>query len=483
MRGHPPDSAFPSRPPPQSVVILGGGVAGLAAGHYLARAGHAVTVVERGPVTGGLCASFKSHGFTLDYGPHKLYSVVPGILDELRSIMGDGLLEHRKKNRIRLLGRYMDYPLSLGNLLPLLGPVRATKLGLGYAGALAGGLLGRREPASYEEYILQRFGRGVYELVFEPLAWKVWGDPKQLSAELARARIPSGGASELILRLLELRANTEDLDAKFFYYPKGGFGAWPERLAEGIRAAGGRLLTGATPRKLERQGGIVRAVEVEAGGASERLPCDVLISSIPIHALAALLHPGDAEVEAETRRLRLRDLALVYVILKQDRLTDDHWIFFPERQYPFNRLFEQKAMSAELGPEGRTAVCCDITCDEGDALWSSPDEALVKRCLDAMVEAGLTRPEALDTGFVKRFRRFYPMYTVDFRERLGAVYDRLRVAENLILTGRLGMFNYNNSDHCLDMGRFIATEMDRGQSPREIWAGLEERVRSYKIVD
>ena len=35
----------------------------------------------------------------------------------------------------------------------------------------------------------------------------------------------------------------------------------------------------------------------------------------------------------------------------------------------------------------------------------------------------------------------------------------------------------------LDMRRFIGTEMDRGRSPREIWAGLEERVRSYKIVD
>jgi protoporphyrinogen oxidase len=468
---------------PKSIVVLGGGVAGLAAGHYLARDGHAVTVVERAPVTGGLCGSFQSHGFTLDYGPHKLYSVVPGILDELRAIMGDELLEHRKKNRIRLLGRYMEYPLSLGNLLPLLGPVRAAKLGLGYAGALLGGLLPRPEATSYEDYLLRRFGRGVYELVFEPLAQKVWGNPRELAAELARARIPSGGATELILRLLKLRANAEDLDAKFFYYPKGGFGAWPERLASNIRAAGGRILTSATPVSLEREGAAVRSVSVERGGEVERLPCDVLVSSIPIHALAAMLHPGDAAVEAASKKLRLRDLALVYVILKQDKLTDDHWIFFPERQFPFNRLFEQKAMSPSLGPAGRTAVCCDLTCDEGDALWSSSDEVLVKRCLDAIVAAGLTRPEAFEAGFVKRFRKFYPMYTVDFRERLAEVYDRLRVADNLILTGRLGMFNYNNSDHCLDMGRFLAGELQQGRTPGQIWSGLEERVRAYKIVD
>ena len=84
------------------VVVLGGGVAGLAAGYYLARGGWPVTVVERGPVVGGLCGSFQSHGFTLDHGPHKLYSVVPGILDEIRTLLGDRLIEHTKKNRIRL---------------------------------------------------------------------------------------------------------------------------------------------------------------------------------------------------------------------------------------------------------------------------------------------------------------------------------------------------------------------------------------------
>ena len=98
-----------------------------------------MTVVERGPVVGGLCGSFQSHGFTLDHGPHKLYSVVPGILDEIRALLGDRLIEHTKKNRIRLLGRFMSYPLSMGNLLPLLGPVRAAGLGASYAAAAAGG--------------------------------------------------------------------------------------------------------------------------------------------------------------------------------------------------------------------------------------------------------------------------------------------------------------------------------------------------------
>jgi protoporphyrinogen oxidase len=462
--------------------VLGGGVAGLAAGYYLARAGYGVTVVERAPVTGGLCASFKSHGFTLDHGPHKLYSVVPGVLDEIRAILGGELLEHKKKNRIRLLGRYMEYPLQLQNLLPLLGPARAAKLGLGYATALLGGPF-RGEARSYEDYILSRFGRGVYELVFEPLARKVWGDPKLLSADLARARIPSGGAAELVLRLLKLKENTQDVDAPFFYYPKGGFGAWPEKLAQGLRAAGGRILTSATALAVEKADGAIAALRVATPEGQERLPCDLLVSSIPIQALGTLLFPGDREIERELQSLELRDLALVFLVLRQERLVEDHWIFFPEARYPFNRLFEQKAMSEELGPKDKTAVCCDLTCDEGDATWGQSDDALVKRCLDALVEAGLTGADRFEAGFVRRFKSFYPMYTIGYRERLKTAYGRLRETKNLVLTGRLGMFNYNNSDHCLDMGRFIADGLGQGSAPGEVWSGLEARVQGYRIID
>ena len=467
----------------RSIVVLGGGVAGLAAAYYLSRDGHRVTIVERAPVLGGLCASFESHGFTLDHGPHKMYSIVPGVLEELERIMEGRLLKHEKKNRLRLLDRFLDYPLSMRSLLPALGPLRSMRMGLDYAMALTGGVLNSHEPRSYEDYVLRRFGRSVYELVFEPLAWKVWGDPKTLAAELAAARIPSGGTTELILRLLKLKENTPDVDAPYFYYPRKGFGDFPRRLAELIHGSGGRILKKTTPTKIQRDGARVRAVEVDGDAGTESLSCDLVVSSIPIHALAELLHPGDREVDQETASLRFRQLILVYLVLEHDRLLNDHWIFFPERKFPFSRLFEQKALSEELGPAGKTVVCCDMTCELDDATWKASDEELVGRCLDSLVDIGLTSKCRFLTGFTKRFRDFYPVYAVDYRETLGRVYRRLQVADNLVLTGRLGMFNYNNSDHCLDMGRFIARGLANGNAPTDIWNGLEERVRSYRIVD
>jgi hypothetical protein len=45
------------------------------------------------------------------------------------------------------------------------------------------------------------------------------------------------------------------------------------------------------------------------------------------------------------------------------------------------------------------------------------------------------------------------------------------------------MYNYNNSDHCADMGRFIAERLAAGDQPPRIWRDLEQHVAEYKIVD
>ena len=150
---------------------------------------------------------------------------------------------------------------------------------------------------------MRRFGRGVYELVFEPLARKVWGDPKLLSAELARARIPSGGASELILRLLKLKETTENEDAPFFYYPRGGFGVFPSRLAEEIVKAGGRILTSTTPVAARaRRARAFAAVDVQQDGATTRLDAETVVSSIPLADAVRPALPRTTPSAAEAAR-------------------------------------------------------------------------------------------------------------------------------------------------------------------------------------
>ena len=82
-----------------------------------------------------------------------------------------------------------------------------------------------------------------------------------------------------------------------------------------------------------------------------------------------------------------------------------------------------------------------------------------------------------------RFPKVYPRYDLLYKEKIKVVYDTLQGIPNLLLTGRVGFYNYSNFDHCLDMGKFISEQLVNGQTAREVWSELEERVASYRIVD
>ena len=67
------------------VVVVGGGMAGLASAAYLARGGRAVTVLEKTPALGGRAISDRRAGYALNRGIHALYTGGPAS-DVLREL-------------------------------------------------------------------------------------------------------------------------------------------------------------------------------------------------------------------------------------------------------------------------------------------------------------------------------------------------------------------------------------------------------------
>ena len=57
----------------KNVVIVGGGMAGLAASIYLARGGRTVTLFEQRRYLGGRAITHLRHGFRINLGPHAFY--------------------------------------------------------------------------------------------------------------------------------------------------------------------------------------------------------------------------------------------------------------------------------------------------------------------------------------------------------------------------------------------------------------------------
>jgi protoporphyrinogen oxidase len=259
-------------------------------------------------------------------------------------------------------------------------------------------------------------------------------------------------------------------------------------MAEEITKNGGTLLANTTPTKILHANRQVTGVAIEQAGKAETLGADVVISSVPLDAVARLLlgadtDPGLQAAVTDAGKLQYRNAFLLYVFLRREDITRHHWLFFPERELIFGRVFEQKRLSAEMTPRDRTVLCCDFTDYTDGPLSHATDAELARRCVADLAKIKLIEPAWVEGTLVKRLPKFYPRYDVGYQVTVTRLYEALRQYDRLLSTGRIGFYNYNNSDHCLDMGMFLAQRLVAGQATGQIWTDLAERVANYRIVD
>lgn len=117
----------------KNVIVVGGGIAGLAASIYLARGGRRVTVFERRPHLGGRAVTHLRRGFRFNLGPHAFYRGGPGaqVCRELgipvRGGVPDGSgVAMLGDDRYRFPGSFLK--LMSTNLLPVKARLEAAKL-------------------------------------------------------------------------------------------------------------------------------------------------------------------------------------------------------------------------------------------------------------------------------------------------------------------------------------------------------------------
>ena len=117
----------------KNVIVIGGGIAGLAASTYLARGGRRVTLFERRPHLGGRAVTHLRRGYRFNLGPHAFYRGGPGwqVCRELgipvRGGVPDGSgVAMLGSERYRFPGNFLK--LLTTNLLPFKARLEAAKL-------------------------------------------------------------------------------------------------------------------------------------------------------------------------------------------------------------------------------------------------------------------------------------------------------------------------------------------------------------------
>ena len=205
---------------------------------------------------------------------------------------------------------------------------------------------------------------------------------------------------------------------------------------------------------------------------------------------AMLLHKAGQKVDEHNVKhvleaaqgLTYRSLIIVYLIVGKPKVLDDHWIFFPEKEFIFNRVSEQKNFSQDIAPADKTVLTAEISCDMDDCLYALPEKDVAQRVINDLEKAGiLTRQDIIGTHAVK-IDRMYPVYDLAYRRNLRTVLDWLHSIQNFYTIGRQGLFAYTNTDHSLDMAQKLADHIVNNKK-REEWESTIQYFDSYRIVD
>ena len=448
----------------RKVVVLGAGPAGLSAAWKLSERGVEVEVIEAEPYVGGLSHTIRRDGYLFDFGPHRFHTDNPAILAEIERLMGK-MPEKPRRTRVYFMGKYYDYPLSASNLLASLPPWLGFTC---FADFAATWLRNRAHPPvddSFESWVVNRFGRRLYDIYFGPYTAKVWGrDPSKLSASWAAQRVAVVDLWDLVLRTFKLRRGYNHFHHSpykpDFHYPRQGVGRIYERMAEQVSGNGGAIRLGATVQEVNCVDGAIQSVVIERDGQCREVAGDFFVSTLPITTLVKALRPcpPDDVLEAVSA-LTYRAMIFLFLAVDKPAITDDHWIYIPEAKTIFNRVSEMRNFTPDAGPVGKTSLTVEITCDPGDDIWNLPEEELYERSIHGLVDAGLLRSDQVLDHFFARSLHAYPTYDLKFEVNLGRLAYHLADFANLVVCGRQGLFRYINQDHAIEMGFCAAEEI------------------------
>ncbi len=383
-------------------------------------------------------------------------------------------ITRKRLSRIYYDRRFFHYPLKPFDAFAKLGPARTTQILLSYLKAQVRPIHPER---SVEDWVVNRFGRRLFETFFKTYTEKVWGmSTKEITAEWAAQRIKGLDLTKTVVNALLGRWTGRKGEViktliDSFQYPRLGPGQMWEAARDKVRAGGNAVHHDRRVVRIDHDGGRVTAMVARDGqGRETRYEGEHFVSTLPIRALIAAMTPAaPAEVVQAAESLRYRDFLTVVLILDGAETFPDNWIYIHEPDVRVGRIQNFKNWSPDLVPDSsRSSLGLEYFCFEGDDLWAMADADLVALGRAEVERIGLARSADVVDGCVVRMPKAYPVYDDVYQNHLRTIRAWLSHLGNLELAGRNGMHKYNNQDHSM-MTALLAARNILGLGRYDTW--------------
>ncbi|MFD9029970.1 protoporphyrinogen oxidase [Streptomyces sp. NPDC059567] len=329
------------------VVVVGGGIAGLAAAHRLLSAGARVTLLEGGDRVGGKLLAGEIAGAPVDLGAESLLARRPEAVALARAVGLGDRLRPPATTTASVWTRGTLRPMPKGHVMGVPGDAAALADLLSEEGLRRVERDRELPPAEIGEdiaigaYVADRMGHEVVDRLVEPLLGGVYaGDAYRISM---RAAVPALFAAarthatltDAVHAVQRAGAATPSdaagaatgLGGSAFMGIEGGIGTLPDAVAAAIRAAGGEILTHAPVTELRRIpaapespdaiGGPAPATRWRVVVGGRTVVADAVVLATPAWATAELLGHEAPRAADELGAVEYASMALVTLAFRR----------------------------------------------------------------------------------------------------------------------------------------------------------------------
>lgn len=430
---------------PAHVVVVGGGISGLAAAASFARRAPAlrVTVLEGSAEVGGKLALAEVAGITVDVGAESMLNRRPEATALAREVGLADRLVHPETITANLWSRGQMVPMPR----TLMGvPVDARALadsGVISKAGLARAALDTVLPAtrigesdvSVGWLVEERFGKEVVDRLVEPLLGGVYaGHARELSA---RATVPQVVAlldqdKSMLRAAAAAKAGTSDVPV--FAGLVGGIGQLPRAVAA---HSGAEVRTGALVRDLARRPGGGWTLVVGSAHAPEIVEADAVVLATPAAATARLLGDVAPDAALELARVEYASMAIITMAFRRrdfPETTGSGFLVPPVDRKTVKGATYSYAKWGWVAEAGRGAdngedlivMRCSVGRHREEQVLQVEDDRLLQDSLEDLCDAIGLSVRPVD-WHVRRWGGGLPQYAVGHLDRVRQV--RLSVAK------------------------------------------------------
>ncbi|MFC2140421.1 FAD-dependent oxidoreductase [Candidatus Auribacterota bacterium] len=438
------------------IIIIGAGISGLSLAWKLCAKGFKIDLFESQSIVGGLASTRRKDHYSMDFGPHSFFSDDSEILATILDIFNENLLSRPRKVKFYYKKIYLNYPLTVYNILFRMGMASGIKAFFSF---LKSKVISKKikyvigEEETVEDWAINNFGNHLYQIFFKPYTEQFWKIPcNKLSSKTipTHTRLSFINTFRLLLHCPSTATDASLIEREMLptYYPKTGFGEIPEKIAILIQKRGVRVHLNCNVTKLSNIFDKNLHVEYKENGQKKTIKGTKIISTIPINRLVKMLRPTPPLTILEAAdKINYKPLLVLGMVTDKQNILGCNYIYVLDR--PYTRISELNKFSSKTSPFDENILTVEIPCTRDSAAWTATKEDLFKMCIESLTKDGFLTPTDVKKLLLIKAPYAYPIYHKNYAVNLQKLVEYIKQHDGIEILGRNGEFSYMDIDRCI----------------------------------